>query len=415
MYKAEGQYILEKKMLQITCYIYFALALISTFAQILFKKDIKLVIVSGIIALLVMLIYLLLYRKSFFLATKIIITSTSFAAANLIWLWDNEKTGYYLILFLLITAYVVIIWGKKYCLCIVGLVILNCIILSLLDYYSDPGNPNNQLYSSHILKLSFGIILLIITFYIYISSVKNNYLIHYSKAIESDKLKSLFLRNISHEIRTPLNAINGFAELISLPGIPDQDKIQYSSIIKQNAKILTNLINNILDVTNIESNQLIVTYSRFNVVSLISRIVKEADSALEILGKQNLKINFNTSTFEMYIQSDEIRIEQIVNNLLENAIKFTKTGTIDISISKADEKFFFYISDTGIGIAEDHYEDIFKRFFKVVDGSPVYFSGDGLGLYIVKELLEILKGEISVKSKLGEGSEFTFWIPDLTK
>ncbi len=413
MYKEEGEYILEKKMLQITCYIYFALATISTIGQIIIKNEIKLILVSLAIALAVVPIYLMLNKSAYLFASKLFITIISLLAANLIWLWDNNGSKYFLPIFLLISVSSVIIWEKKYSISILGIVIFNCIVLCLVDYNSDYKSSEELIYSGRILKLLPGIVLLIITLYAYISYVKNNYLIHYSKAIESDKLKSLFLRNVSHEIRTPLNAINGFSELISLPEVPEEDKKQYSSIIKQNSKMLTNLLNNILDITNIESNQLIVTYSSFNVVSLISRIVNEAGSTLELFGKHDLKINFDTPTFEIYLHSDEVRIEQIINNLIENAIKFTKSGTIDISITKTTGRFYFTISDTGIGIAEDHLEEIFKRFFKVVDGSPVYFSGDGVGLFLVKELLKILKGKISVKSVLGEGSVFSFDVPDL--
>lgn len=314
-----------------------------------------------------------------------------------------------------LSTFIIVVWKKSHALLILLLLTLNSFTLLFISYFNNQNSVDTLKNNSSVLFIIIGLIFIFFILYYYITSTKDSYLHQFSKAKESDQLKSLFLKNVSHEIRTPLNAITGFSELISLPDVTENEKNQYSVIIKQNAKILTNLINNILDITNIESNQLIITYSRFNVISLISRIIKEANSTLDIFGKKDLIINLNFQNFELFIKSDEVRMEQIINNLLENAIKFTQSGTIEITVSKFNKRFIFSIKDTGIGISKEHLESIFIRFYKVIEGSPAYFSGDGIGLYLVKEILKLLHGDIKVESEPGNGSTFTFSIPDLSE
>lgn len=415
MHKTEGQIILEKKMLQVTCVIFFIASIIVSASLILTKNDSRLYIASLIMSLIIALVYFISIKTNFLFASKLILTLSTLIAANLLWICCNGITIYFFLLMIFLSTFIIVVWKKSIALMSLSIMTINCIILCFIKNYNNSGVFNITNTEMQDLFLLSGLIFIFFILYYYITSTKESYLHQYSKAKESDLLKSLFLKNVSHEIRTPLNAITGFSELISLPEVTENEKTQYSEIIKQNAKILTNLINNILDITNIESNQLIITFSRFNVISLISRIVKEANSTLDTFGKSNLKINLNFQNFELFIKSDEVRIEQIINNLLENAIKFTPSGTIDIIASKNNNRFIFSIMDTGIGIPEEHLDDIFKRFFKVIDGSPVYFSGDGVGLYLVKEILKILKGDIKVESKPGAGSIFTFSVPDLSE
>jgi signal transduction histidine kinase len=410
MHKTEGENILEKKMFLVACIIFFTASVITTVSLILTKNDSRLYIASLIMSLIIAAAYIIYKKISFRFISKLILTLSTLIAANLLWIWCNGISIYFFALMILLSAFIIVVWKKNYALLFLLFLSINCLTLIIISYFF------NQTYVDlddliYIISLIFIIFIL----YYFITSTKDSYLHQYSKAKESDQLKSLFLKNISHEIRTPLNAITGFSELISLPDVTENEKNQYSVIIKQNAKILTNLINNILDITNIESNQLIITYSRFNVISLISRIVREANSTLDIFGKNDLKINLNFQSFDLFIKSDEVRIEQIITNLLENAIKFTQSGTIEITASKNLKSFIFSIKDTGIGIPKEHLDDIFKRFFKVIDGSPVYFSGDGIGLYLIKEILKLLDGDIKVESEPGTGSTFTFSVPDLSE
>lgn len=410
MHKTEGETILEKKMLLVTCIIFFTVSIITTVSLILTKNDSRLYIASLIMSLIIAAVFLIYKKTSFRFISKLILSLSTLIAANLLWIWYNGSSIYFFGLMIFLSTFVIVVWKKNYVLFILLFLSINSITLFFISYFN---NQSNDVKNDLIFIIS--LIFIIFVLYYYITSTKDSYLQQYSKAKESDQLKSLFLKNVSHEIRTPLNAITGFSELISLPDVIENEKNQYSVIIKQNAKILTNLINNILDITNIESNQLIITYSRFNVISLISRIVREANSTLDIFGKNGLKINLNFQSFDLFIKSDEVRIEQIINNLLENAIKFTQSGNIEITASKNIKRFIFSIKDTGIGIPEEHFDDIFKRFFKVIDGSPVYFNGDGVGLYLVKEILKLLDGDIKVESEPGIGSTFTFSVPDLSE
>ncbi|MBP7506442.1 MAG: HAMP domain-containing histidine kinase [Prolixibacteraceae bacterium] len=415
MHKTEGEIILEKKMLLVTCFIFFMVSVITTVSLILTKNNSRLYITSLIMSLIIIVVYLFSKKNIFRFASKLILTISTLISANLLWIWCNGISVYFFILIIFLSTFTIVVWKKSSALLILLFLTLNCFTLFFISYLYNQNSFDTSKNNLSVLFAITGLVFIIFILYYYITSTKDSYLHQFSKAKESDQLKSLFLKNISHEIRTPLNAITGFSELISLPDVTENEKNQYSVIIKQNAKILTNLINNILDITNIESNQLIIIYSRFNAITLISRIVKEANSSLDIFGKNNLKINFDFQNFDLFIKSDEVRIEQIVNNLLENAIKFTQSGTINITVSKNIKRFVFSIKDTGIGIPKEHLDNIFKRFFKVIDGSPVYFSGDGVGLYLVKEILKLLNGDIKVESETGIGSTFTFSVPDLSE
>ncbi len=415
MHKTEGEFILEKKMLLFTCFIFFLASIITTVSLILTKNDARLYFTSLIMSFIIAAVYFISKKKDSLFSSKLILTLSALIAANLLWIWSNGITAYFFLLMIFLSTFIIVVWKKSHALLILLLLTLNSFTLLFISYFNNQNSVDTLKNNSSVLFIIIGLIFIFFILYYYITSTKDSYLHQFSKAKESDQLKSLFLKNVSHEIRTPLNAITGFSELISLPDVTENEKNQYSVIIKQNAKILTNLINNILDITNIESNQLIITYSRFNVISLISRIIKEANSTLDIFGKNDLIINLNFQNFELFIKSDEVRIEQIINNLLENAIKFTQSGTIEITVSKFNKRFIFSIKDTGIGISKEHLESIFIRFYKVIEGSPAYFGGDGIGLYLVKEILKLLHGDIKVESEPGNGSTFTFSIPDLSE
>ncbi|MDQ2179783.1 ATP-binding protein [Marinifilum sp. D714] len=232
------------------------------------------------------------------------------------------------------------------------------------------------------------------------------------KAEESSTLKSSFLANMSHEIRTPLNAIQGFSELLISKDLSQEKTDLFANIIRSNCNDLTHLIEEILDVSIIESGQIKLAYQEFNIVKLIKDIVEIQTQ--NITQKKNLKIRFlnqlNTDDFK--ITADQLRVKQIFNNLIENAIKFTDSGTISVYASyNSDSELIFCIEDTGIGIEPSSLNYIFDRFRKIEIDKTVLYRGSGLGLNICKKLLQIMGGQIWVKSKYGEGSSFYFTLP----
>jgi signal transduction histidine kinase len=234
-----------------------------------------------------------------------------------------------------------------------------------------------------------------------------------AKAVESDQLKSAFLANMSHEIRTPMNAIIGFSDLLNSPNVNDSKKRRFLNLIQVSGEHLLRIIDDIIDISKIESNQLTLQNSSCRINKLLGEI-KDSQSILKLLkGKDHIPLNINlpTNSEELYINCDPTRFRQIVYNLVSNAYKFTSTGYVEIGyfIQKENKMANFYVKDTGIGIPDDMIHLVFERF-RQVEGENLQ-EGTGLGLSITKGLVNLLGGEISVDSKKGEGTCFQFTIP----
>lgn len=230
------------------------------------------------------------------------------------------------------------------------------------------------------------------------------------KAEESDRLKSAFLANMSHEIRTPLNSIIGFSDLIADPFFTPQQQAEFASYIKENGNSLLTVISNIMDFSKIEAGQVKPRLSEFSAEKLISEIYNQfvktaADKQLEL--KKVLKRNND----DFRLVSDQDRLFQILTNLLDNAIKFTETGQIEIGVDVTSRSLDFYISDTGIGISAENQRFVFDRFWQADSAKTRRYGGNGLGLTISKSLVELLGGKIWLKSEEGRGSVFHVRIP----
>jgi PAS domain S-box-containing protein len=232
------------------------------------------------------------------------------------------------------------------------------------------------------------------------------------KAEESDRLKTAFLQNMSHEIRTPMNAIMGFSDL--LHDNQDRTKVQkYCEIISQRSSDLLDIINDILDISKIESDQLPVNFSETNLIDLFSELNTFFKEYQLKLGKQDIELSMQPlkNQEENLIITDNIKLKQILINLISNAFKFTETGRIDVSCKLEENNLHFFVSDTGCGIPADKHEFVFERFAQLKQGLRKSSGGTGLGLPIVKALVRLLGGEVFLKSEPGKGSEFSFTIP----
>lgn len=231
------------------------------------------------------------------------------------------------------------------------------------------------------------------------------------KATESDRLKSAFLANMSHEIRTPMNAIIGFSELLEDEEQEEEDKPVFIKLIRKNGEMLLNLINDIIDISKIEANQLSIRKRPVNFLTFMNEI---EDHYIEILtSKKEKDIQFeilNEVDPASIIITDETRLRQILDNLIGNAIKFTPSGSIIVEVTMIEYFLHFSIKDTGIGIPENQQSSIFERFMQAEQGHNTNFGGTGLGLAISKNLIELLGGKIQVKSESGKGSTFYFQI-----
>ncbi len=235
------------------------------------------------------------------------------------------------------------------------------------------------------------------------------------KALESaklaDELKSAFLANMSHEIRTPMNAIIGFSGLLDNKEFSKTEKSNFINLIQSNAQKLLMLIDDILSISLIESNQLKVNMSEFNIITLLQNSLETAKINLNGKGL-TLIFDNNTHTDNIIIKTDELRINQIVTNLLDNAIKFTAHGNITLKARfNNHNNLIISVADTGIGIAPHDIEKIFERFNKLDNSGSPSNSGVGLGLSISHKLAQKLDLKLSVASELNKGSEFLLEIP----
>ncbi len=223
------------------------------------------------------------------------------------------------------------------------------------------------------------------------------------KAKAADKMKSKYLADMSHEIRTPLNAITGFSELMAFADT-DEERMSYYDVIKMNNQLLMQLINDILDISKIEADAIKITYEQLDVSELMDTIY--ASAKLRVPG--GVKLILEKGADHHMFGTDSMRLLQLINNLVNNAIKNTKEGSITMGYTiQPDNQLRFYVRDTGIGIDKDKLKDVFGRFVKIND----YMEGIGLGLAICKGLVVKMGGSIHVTSELGVGSEFSFILP----
>ncbi|MCX6320348.1 MAG: ATP-binding protein [Bacteroidia bacterium] len=229
------------------------------------------------------------------------------------------------------------------------------------------------------------------------------------KAEENDNLKTAFLQNMSHEIRTPLNGIIGFSGLLDSENLNKDDIKEFTAIISQSGKRLIEIVNNVLDISKIQTGQVEIERKPVLINSIFSDLFTFFSHFAKI---KNNSINYhNLDDKKRIIFSDETKVHQILTNLLNNAIKFTESGSIDFGYEIKDNIIQFYVRDTGIGIPPEMYDRIFDRFTQAEQSLSRNYEGAGLGLAICKGLVELLGGRIWVESEINKGTTFFFTLP----
>lgn len=234
------------------------------------------------------------------------------------------------------------------------------------------------------------------------------------EAEASNKLKSTFLANISHEIRTPLNSVVGFSNLMLSDDITKEVKEQYFEQITYNSEKLLQIIGDIIDLSRLESSQIKLAREEVSIGKVVKEVIEEA--------RQVIKRNEKTITISVITQlddnndiilSDKVWLKRVLNHLMDNAIKFTLDGSVELSYYPQNGDLIFKIRDTGIGINKENLGRIFEEFQQEIDGHHRPFEGLGIGLTLVKEVIHRMGGKIIVQSEKGIGSVFTFSIPFL--
>ncbi|GAB1261560.1 CHASE domain-containing sensor histidine kinase [Aurantivibrio plasticivorans] len=244
------------------------------------------------------------------------------------------------------------------------------------------------------------------------------------RAAEANLAKSNFLANMSHELRTPLNSIIGFSQVL-MRNVADRLKVRELEglqAIHRNGKHLLALINDILDISKVESGKTELTLTSFDVVTLIKTNLKDWQALVDEKNSEgsNISLTVNLPEKIIVMRSDETKVIQIIKNIVSNAIKYTDTGSVVLSLEQkgensADEHVCFCVKDTGIGLSDEDQQKLFKSYFRAKGVQGTDREGTGLGLMITQQLVSALGGIITVRSQLGEGSEFTVMLPTLCR
>jgi len=229
-------------------------------------------------------------------------------------------------------------------------------------------------------------------------------------AEENDRLKTAFLHNISHEIRTPMNSILGFSELLCDAEINTEERRKYTNLITRSGEQLLSIITDIINIATIESGQVKINQREVNLKQITDNLINQFQREAE-QKKLELRQSIPSESQELTLLTDEVKLIQILNNLLGNAVKFTQQGYIDFGYRVAGMFIEFHIKDTGAGIPEEMHEKIFERFQQADSNISKEHGGAGLGLAISKAYVELLGGQIWLKSEPEKGSVFSFTVP----
>lgn len=223
-----------------------------------------------------------------------------------------------------------------------------------------------------------------------------------------EQYRTEFLGNVSHELRTPIFAMQGFLETL-LDGALEDNKVNRTFIEKtyKHSQNLNNLLNDLIDISMIESGRMRMSFRYFDIGEFLKAVMQEN---LHFAKRKNLDLKLNLFTEKVLVFGDQNRLRQVMNNLIQNAVKYTENGFVEISGKDLNNKIEISVSDSGIGIPEEDIHRIFERFYRVDKNRSKEEGGTGLGLAIVKHILDAHGGNIRVESKIGKGSKFSFYL-----
>ncbi|HVN57338.1 MAG TPA: ATP-binding protein [Bacteroidales bacterium] len=353
--------------------------------------------------------YFLVRFRGHQVLAKSLMTILGMIMLDIIWYHKYLSNGPVLFFVFIYVGLVTWFWRGKWLAVFISYYALNLILLGIIDSNSPPELFNYPDQSTRSVDIFLTLFLLSMLFILLLYSIKTEFFRQKEQAIKSDNLKSAFLANMSHEIRTPMNSIVGFSQM--LENEPDSAKRdQYINIIKECSGSLLRLIDDIIDLSKIESGNLEINLSNVSVNDLFLELQDIYDLELVRMDKMGLKIKFELPEEELVFCTDLMRLRQILSNLISNAVKFTSGGLIRISCERLNQELVFRISDTGIGIKPADQPKIFDRFVKF-DYKEMNHEGSGIGLSIVKKLTGLLEGRIWFESIVGQGSDFYFALP----
>jgi signal transduction histidine kinase len=413
-FKSPDEIGLDNYLVLVICFFTALLGILGTIINIIIDMGWIAILSTLIPTVFFTPVYLIGWKNEKYIFSKYIIIIVSLVLLNFQWFINFGSSGPILYLYVVVESFIIIFFVKKERTYLTLLVFINVTLLFLIEYRYPwifgkyPGESARllDLYSGLLIYLFLSILLLNIALKFYKSQQE--------KAQLADKLKSAFLANMSHEIRTPMNGILGFAELLKEPNLSGDEQQEFISIIEKSGQRMLNIINDIIDISKIESGLTKIDIQDTNINDQIAYIHTFFKHDVELKGI-TLSTKTSLSEEEAVIKTDPEKLYAILLNLVKNAIKFTHEGSIELGYrKKADveqEVLEFYVKDTGIGIPVDKHITIFERFVQADINDSHAYQGAGLGLAISKAYVEMLSGKIRVESEPGDGATFYFTLP----
>lgn len=386
------------------------LSLTSAIFNYILNLGTHLSIILIIASLLYFVGYILIYSKNKTTCSFVIFIAVSLVLLFYFWINNGGLDGANLLLVYAFYTVLLFISNTKFAPYIIGLYIITTIILFYIELHCPEyikHYDDDKTKQIDVMIISYSLYLIASPMLLFgkklFEKAKN-------KAEESEKSKMEFLANISHDIRTPLNAIIGFTDLLSRDEISDEERHKFIETIRSNSDNLLYMVNNILNLSQIDSGMVKVEKSHFDVKELMENIY-QTYNPLMLSDAVKLSMITESETEETLIYSDKNLIYQILTNLLNNSIKFTKKGQITLGV-KINKDITFYVKDTGPGIPKNMQDIIFDRFKQLAENRDPYNKGVGLGLAICSDIVKLLGGSISLISDATIGTYIHFTIPN---
>jgi len=384
---------------------------ISLVVNVVLGFDLFLLLIPIVSTLMFLVVYFLAKKGVYVESVKWSFIVCVLFFINLTWYFNYGSHGPWFYMLVLLYSYMIFMMRRRQLLLLNLLIVSNVFVLFILEYDSLVFIGDYPSAHARIVDIYVAIILYGAFAYVLMTLAKNYYLSEYKKAKEADRLKSSFLANMSHEIRTPLNTIVGFSNLLGDDDLDEEEKQQYVSIMNQSNNSLLRLIDDVLDVSLIEADQLKIIPARLYVNQMLDILEDSYKKIIKEVEKEGVKLIKKSPPDNLCVITDAARINQVMVNLLDNAIKFTQKGQISFGCELEKDTLHFFVSDSGIGIDQKFHPHLFDRFYKVEENKETLYRGTGIGLYLSKKFVELLGGRIWVESTIGESSTFNFTIP----
>lgn len=401
---------LDNYLVLVVSLLIFVVGSLGTIINIFLNFDLKITLVTLVPTIIIIPFYLYIRFKGNFIYSKYFLLIFSILVIDSQWFVNFGSYGPILFLFIIAESYILLVFEKAESIFFSIVIFINVSILFYLEYRY-PGifgyYENERL---RIIDLYTGIMIYLLLSVFLLKFAIKYYVNQKDKAQNADKLKSNFLANMSHEIRTPMNGILGFASLLKDSDLPKDVQNRYIEVIEKSGVRLLNIINDIIDISKIESGIAVAEISESNINEQMEYIYTFFKPEVENKGIK-LILNNYLPVNECIIKTDREKIFAILTNLIKNAVKYSEKGFIEFGCSKKGRFLEFYVKDTGVGIPQEKHETIFERFVQVDSDGKMTKQGSGLGLAITKAYVELLGGKIWLESNPGKGSVFYFTIP----